>query len=156
DPLGLAGGLNPYGYVHNPVGWVDPWGLNGTDATGRPLSSPNYSVWYQTEIPEELHSGSRSSHFRNANGQLYNTIQNNPELKGKLPAEVINHVQPGARGGFKGNSPPGHSWHHNAQDPTKIELIPRPQHQAPGEVQKSLHPKQEGGFKKLQEKTSCK
>ncbi|MCK3667276.1 hypothetical protein [Photorhabdus noenieputensis] len=29
------------------------------------------------------------------------------------------------------------------------ELIPRSQHQAPGAVQKSLHPNQEGGFKKL-------
>ncbi|KOP35258.1 hypothetical protein AFK69_00005, partial [Xenorhabdus sp. GDc328] len=28
DPLGLAGGVNPYSYVHNPTGWVDPLGLN--------------------------------------------------------------------------------------------------------------------------------
>ncbi|WFQ79105.1 RHS repeat-associated core domain-containing protein [Xenorhabdus sp. SF857] len=27
DPLGLAGGFNPYSYVHNPTGWVDPFGL---------------------------------------------------------------------------------------------------------------------------------
>jgi RHS repeat-associated protein len=27
DPIGLQGGLRPHGYVHNPVGWVDPWGL---------------------------------------------------------------------------------------------------------------------------------
>ncbi|MDE9545426.1 RHS repeat-associated core domain-containing protein [Xenorhabdus bovienii] len=30
DPLNLAGGLNPYGYVHNPANWIDPWGLCGT------------------------------------------------------------------------------------------------------------------------------
>ncbi|WP_230845687.1 RHS repeat-associated core domain-containing protein, partial [Yersinia pseudotuberculosis] len=26
-PIGLAGGLNPYGYVHNPVSFIDPLGL---------------------------------------------------------------------------------------------------------------------------------
>ncbi|WP_431978618.1 RHS repeat domain-containing protein [Pseudomonas fungipugnans] len=29
DPVKLAGGLNPYRYVPNPTGWVDPLGLSG-------------------------------------------------------------------------------------------------------------------------------
>ncbi|MFP1787785.1 RHS repeat-associated core domain-containing protein, partial [Lonsdalea quercina] len=28
DPIGLAGGLRPQGYVHNPLEWVDPLGLS--------------------------------------------------------------------------------------------------------------------------------
>ncbi|MCW7550973.1 hypothetical protein OO184_24355, partial [Photorhabdus sp. APURE] len=27
DPLNLAGGVNPYSYVHNPANWIDPLGL---------------------------------------------------------------------------------------------------------------------------------
>ncbi|WP_235178625.1 RHS repeat-associated core domain-containing protein [Serratia rubidaea] len=27
DPIGLAGGMNPYRYAPNPLGWADPWGL---------------------------------------------------------------------------------------------------------------------------------
>ncbi|RAX06503.1 RHS repeat-associated core domain-containing protein [Photorhabdus bodei] len=29
DPLNLSGGFNPYGYVHDPVNWIDPLGLVG-------------------------------------------------------------------------------------------------------------------------------
>lgn len=29
DPLKLSGGLNTQSYVHDPVGWCDPWGLAG-------------------------------------------------------------------------------------------------------------------------------
>lgn len=29
DPIGLEGGARSYGYVHNPLAWVDPWGLAG-------------------------------------------------------------------------------------------------------------------------------
>jgi RHS repeat-associated protein len=29
DPIGLEGGLRTHGYVHDPLQWVDPWGLAG-------------------------------------------------------------------------------------------------------------------------------
>lgn len=29
DPIGLEGGLRTHGYVHDPVQWVDPWGVAG-------------------------------------------------------------------------------------------------------------------------------
>ncbi|MEI7194057.1 RHS repeat-associated core domain-containing protein, partial [Pectobacterium brasiliense] len=29
DPIGMLGGENNYGYVHNPMDWVDPFGLAG-------------------------------------------------------------------------------------------------------------------------------
>ena len=29
DPIGLNGGETPYAYVHNPMGWIDPFGLAG-------------------------------------------------------------------------------------------------------------------------------
>lgn len=31
--MGLAGGVNPYSYVHNPTGWIDPLGLTDCPAS---------------------------------------------------------------------------------------------------------------------------
>ncbi|WP_274723956.1 glycohydrolase toxin TNT-related protein [Xenorhabdus bovienii] len=41
DPIGLLGGFNPYGYVHNPTGWVDPFGLSGTSQVPADANSWN-------------------------------------------------------------------------------------------------------------------
>ena len=35
DPIGLVGGLNPYQFAANVLGWVDPWGLSCIGATRR-------------------------------------------------------------------------------------------------------------------------
>ncbi len=41
DPIGLEGGFNPYGYVHCPVGWVDPFGLAGTSKLSNKYQEEN-------------------------------------------------------------------------------------------------------------------
>ena len=40
DPIGLAGGDRPYGYVHNPISWVDPLGLAGCGSTNASNKTP--------------------------------------------------------------------------------------------------------------------
>ena len=100
-------------------------------------------------MPCKLHDGTREDHFRFANEQLHNQIKSDPTLAVALGPDVVEHVSPGPRGGFSDRSPPGMTWHHSAQDPEVIELIPRAQHRAAGPVQGTLHPDQQGGFKKL-------
>jgi len=40
DPIGLLGGVNPYGYVHNPLSWVDPLGLACCPGANGKISTP--------------------------------------------------------------------------------------------------------------------
>nr|WP_281422797.1 RHS repeat-associated core domain-containing protein [Photorhabdus hainanensis] len=49
DPWGLAGGVNPYSYVHNPTGWIDPFGLAGKNCQDVGNKSKNAQ-----EMAEEL------------------------------------------------------------------------------------------------------
>ena len=40
DPIGLLGGNNVFQYAPNPIGWIDPWGLNPcNDAKGNTNNS---------------------------------------------------------------------------------------------------------------------
>jgi uncharacterized protein RhaS with RHS repeats len=90
----LAGGLNNYQYVNNPTGWVDPLGLAGVkegcpgekDASGRPKSSPHYSVAYEATLEKDVHYPGKSDgvHFQEGNKQLHETMRDNPEYRGRL------------------------------------------------------------------------
>jgi len=72
---------------------------------------------------------------------------------------VVDHVAPGPRGGFKGTSPPGVTWHHNNK-PGTLELVDYNDHKT---YHKFYYPdgsggkkKWGGGRKKRKRKAKCK
>ena len=57
DPIGLLGGFNVFQYAPNPIGWVDPWGLNPKcriagkqvdQASDLPVIKPNTPEWQKS------------------------------------------------------------------------------------------------------------
>ncbi|GGX64964.1 RHS repeat-associated core domain-containing protein [Saccharospirillum salsuginis] len=153
DPIGLMGGLNAYQYCPNPVGYVDPLGLSSkecTDETGRPLSSPQYSVLFDTEVSPELYPGrSDRVHFQDANRLLYEMMQKDAQFAGMMEAlapGISQGIQPGARGAFPRRAPARElTWHHGTE-PGNLQLVWRAQHKAPGPVQQTLYPDGVGGM----------
>ncbi|SJN59482.1 Putative deoxyribonuclease RhsC [Vibrio ruber DSM 16370] len=154
DPIGFAGGLRPQGYVHNPMAWVDPLGLSTEgckDASGRPLSSPQYSVAYETKIDKEFYPGrSDKVHFQQANKNLHEAMQADPAFAASMEnmyPGITEGVKPGPRGAYPRRSPVKDlTWHHHPEKPGVMQLVPLSQHQAPGIVQESLHPGGKGGM----------
>ena len=55
DPIGMAGGIRPQAYVHNPMEWVDPLGLN-----------PEHLIRYKPRNEITAVSGGRRSAINNA------------------------------------------------------------------------------------------
>ncbi|CAM3682380.1 RHS repeat-associated core domain-containing protein [Yersinia entomophaga] len=66
DPIGLAGGMNPYSYVHNPLGWIDPLGLSTCPNLGKgddAILGPHETLKNDTR-PGQSHHLNQDAAFR--------------------------------------------------------------------------------------------
>ncbi|WP_354622239.1 RHS repeat-associated core domain-containing protein [Morganella morganii] len=68
DPIGLEGGFNPYGYVHCPVGWVDPFGLSGTSQLSTVQKNKQVGDGVRDDIARELGTTTIEQNFRVTGG----------------------------------------------------------------------------------------
>jgi len=67
DPIGLAGGDRPYGYVHNPISWVDPLGLANYDNANPSGNTGNNQK--NVYIPRNEHGNPIPLNKQRVNGQ---------------------------------------------------------------------------------------
>lgn len=108
-----------------------------------------YSVAYETKIPSDLYPGrSRGAHFQAANRDLVAALDSDADFAKAMDDLIpgIRNTLVGPRGGISRLSPsPLWTWHHAAPDGL-MQLVPRIQHEAPGNLQNLFHPGGVGGF----------
>ena len=153
--IDLAPGTLYSGIPFDRIRWGSDAGVPNTanisgDSVGsiRPTASPHYSVATEVQLKPGTYTASDANHFRQANRKLYNMMQENPSLAARFETQypgITAHVTPGPRGGVADTLPPGLTWHHDPKIPGQLQLLPRSHHQAPGPVQNTLHPQQQGG-----------
>ncbi len=148
DPIGLLGGFNSYNYSKNPLAWIDPLGLDGTEGV--------YDVYHESYIPREMYRQSDGTHFREANRQLYYRMKNDPTFRADMESRYPNiyrEVTPGARGGFRSGSPTGTTWHHHPEVGGNLQLVDRIDHNT---RHGDYHPKGYGGRNTWGGGTKCR
>ena len=84
DPIGLLGGMNVFQYAPNPVGWIDPFGLNNVQ-TGAGRDHVTYRG------------------FRN--GRSYTGYASAPSSLGLTPEQIISRRYGGNFDAFGGQAP---------------------------------------------------
>jgi hypothetical protein len=117
--------------------------------SARPADSPHYSVLTESKLEHEDYLKSDDRHNQEANRQLYQRMQADPEFANSLELHypgITKGVSPGRRGAFSRTAPISSlTWHHETRRPGVLQLMLKAQHQAPGPIQQSLHPGQKGG-----------
>ncbi|OCQ51961.1 hypothetical protein Ppb6_02852 [Photorhabdus australis subsp. thailandensis] len=106
------------------MSWIDPLGLykgEGQRGLGK------YHVFHDHTLKPSEYELSDRTHFKRGNQSVYERMQRDPEFKREMQTKypgTVEHVQPSKRGNFKGDAPPGMTWHHENQS-GKLSLVGR-------------------------------
>ncbi|AMP16085.1 RHS repeat-associated core domain-containing protein [Collimonas pratensis] len=139
DPIGLAGGNNPYAYGPNPTGWIDPLGLSD-----KPLNSPTVKKWLGNDGTIHQEIDTRTWVYTDWEGNVVRYPDGHPDF---TPYEVQRVSVPDLKGNH-GHSPGGdfgkadalaelagrkpadysvNTWHHH-EDMVTMQEVPKKIH----------------------------
>ncbi|MFM2482560.1 RHS repeat-associated core domain-containing protein, partial [Celerinatantimonas sp. YJH-8] len=102
DPIGMAGGLRPQAYVHNPVDWVDPLGLTSCqlsasmvkNGTPRPQDSAAHHIVPETSKGAQPARDVLKKHGIDVNGADNGVFLPNRNNTGNLSGILHNGKHP--------------------------------------------------------------
>ncbi|MBE8596495.1 RHS repeat-associated core domain-containing protein [Xenorhabdus sp. BG5] len=100
DPLGLAGGFNPYSYVYNPTGLIDPFGLAGENIFIHYTNKAGFDGIMKSGVLNPNVSGKVyiTDILMSPKDVLRDLLINNPIHAGRGDYAIIFKVDPGERG----------------------------------------------------------
>lgn len=73
---------------------------------------PEFESVFDAQLPDELCLSKDKEQFKECNKQLYEAIQNDPELAKKFTPEQLEQIKDGMK---NGGAPDGYTWHHDAE-----------------------------------------
>lgn len=85
---------------------------------------PTFESKFDAQLDESQYNESDAKHFKEANGQLKDAIENNPELKEQFTDEQLEQIE-------AGDTPEGYVWHHS-EEPGTLQLVDITEHAQTG------------------------
>lgn len=73
---------------------------------------PKFETSFQAKLPESMYLDSNRTQFKECNKQLYEKIENDPELRKQFTEEQIDQIRDGIN---DGSAPDGYVWHHEPE-----------------------------------------
>ena len=80
---------------------------------------PEFDSVFDAHIPEDLFQETDYKQFKECNKQLFESIENNPDIKSKFTIEQLEQIKEGMS---DGTAPDGYVWHHSHEQ-GKMQLV---------------------------------
>ena len=80
---------------------------------------PEFESVFDAEIPEDMYLKTDKEQFKECNKQLYQAIENDPDLASSFSEEQLEQIKDGIQ---DGSAPDGYVWNHDAEC-GKIQLV---------------------------------
>lgn len=85
---------------------------------------PKFESKFDAQLDESQYNESDAKHFKEANKQLKEAIENDPELRSQFTEEQLEQIE-------AGDTPEGYVWHHS-EEPGTLQLVDSTAHAQTG------------------------
>ena len=85
---------------------------------------PNFESKFDAQLDESQYNDSDAKHFKEANSQLKEAVENDPEFREQFTDDQLEQIE-------AGDTPEGYVWHHS-EEPGTLQLVDTTTHTQTG------------------------